>query len=111
MRLFRGSVTTRLNDPERTAIVVIIRGCTSGTSRAWSWPGGWATRRWCCRWSSSRSGAAGPSIGLEDWREREGELLFPERFPAAVVARDKAAMGSSGWRRSCSSGRRRGVGG
>src|SRR3954466_4244221 len=34
------------------------------------------------------------SIGFADWREREGELLFPERFPAAVVARDKAAMGS-----------------
>src|ERR671928_1086986 len=34
------------------------------------------------------------SIGFADWRTREGELLFPERFPAEVVALDKAAMGS-----------------
>jgi predicted phage terminase large subunit-like protein len=33
------------------------------------------------------------SIGFKDIREEEGELLFPERFPAEVVERDKAAMG------------------
>jgi predicted phage terminase large subunit-like protein len=32
-------------------------------------------------------------LGWQDWRTEEGELLFPERFPAEVVARDKAVMG------------------
>jgi predicted phage terminase large subunit-like protein len=34
------------------------------------------------------------SIGFSDWRSREGELLFPDRFPASVVERDKKVMGS-----------------
>lgn len=34
------------------------------------------------------------SIGFSDPREKEGELLFPERFPTEVVERDKAVMGS-----------------
>jgi len=32
-------------------------------------------------------------IGFQDPREEEGELLFPERFPAEVVDRDKRVMG------------------
>ena len=36
------------------------------------------------------------SIGFRDPREEDGELLFPERFPAEVVARDKRAMGELG---------------
>src|SRR5690606_15183872 len=34
------------------------------------------------------------SIGFEDPRTHEGELLFPERFPPEVVERDKVPMGS-----------------
>jgi predicted phage terminase large subunit-like protein len=33
------------------------------------------------------------SIGFVDWRTKEGELLFPERFPREVVDRDKKVMG------------------
>ena len=35
-------------------------------------------------------------IGFRDPRTEEGELLFPERFPAEVVTRDKRAMGELG---------------
>ncbi len=34
------------------------------------------------------------SIGFEDPRTVEGELLFPERFPLSVVERDKKVMGT-----------------
>lgn len=34
------------------------------------------------------------SIGFEDPRTEEGELLFPQRFPRHVVERDKVPMGS-----------------
>ncbi len=33
------------------------------------------------------------SIGFKDPRKKEGELLFPERFPAEVIERDKKIMG------------------
>ena len=34
------------------------------------------------------------SIGFVDPRKVEGELLFPERFPRAVIDRDRAALGA-----------------
>ena len=34
------------------------------------------------------------SIGFADWRTRDGELLFPERFPAEVVAELGRTLGS-----------------
>ncbi len=43
LRIFRESVTTRLNDPARSAIVVIMQRCTSATSRARSCGSAWAT--------------------------------------------------------------------
>jgi predicted phage terminase large subunit-like protein len=36
-------------------------------------------------------------IGWEDPRKKEGELLFPERFPREVVESDKRILGSSGF--------------
>lgn len=40
------------------------------------------------------TGRAMPTLlGLEDPREEEGELLFPDRFPVEVVERDEAVMG------------------
>jgi predicted phage terminase large subunit-like protein len=36
------------------------------------------------------------SIGFEDPRTEEGELLFPARFPAEVVQRDKVPLGQYG---------------
>ena len=32
-------------------------------------------------------------LGWTDPRQQDGELAFPERFPAGAVARDKIAMG------------------
>ena len=32
-----------------------------------------------------------------DWRQHEGELLFPDRFPAAVLAVEKKRLGSYGY--------------
>jgi predicted phage terminase large subunit-like protein len=34
------------------------------------------------------------SIGFSDPREKDGDLLFPQRFPREIVERDKQAMGS-----------------
>jgi predicted phage terminase large subunit-like protein len=37
--------------------------------------------------------AAPTKLGLDDPRSEEGELLFPQRFPAHIVDRDERAMG------------------
>lgn len=94
VRTFRESVPTRLNDPQRSAIVVVMQRLheadVSGTILALGLgyehlmlPMEFEPER-CCR----------TSIGFTDPRTEEGELLFPERFPRAVVERDKVPLGS-----------------
>ncbi len=36
-------------------------------------------------------------VTWEDKRKREGDLLFPERFPAAVITKEKRRLGSMGF--------------
>ena len=38
-----------------------------------------------------------PAVTFEDPRQAEGELLFPERFPAATVAELKRTKGPYAW--------------
>ncbi|WP_183694703.1 phage terminase large subunit [Rhizobium lusitanum] len=94
IRTFRESVPTRLNDPQRSAIVVVMQRLheadVSGTILALGLgyehlmlPMEFEPER-CCR----------TSIGFADPRTEEGELLFPERFPRSVVERDKVPLGS-----------------
>ncbi len=94
IRTFRESVPTRLNDPQRSAIVVVMQRLheadVSGTILSLGLgyehlmlPMEFEPER-CCR----------TSIGFVDPRREEGELLFPERFSRAVVERDKVPLGS-----------------
>jgi len=91
---FTEVLPTRLNDPRRSAVVVIMQRVherdLAGEILARDLgyehlmlPMAYEPERHC------RTG-----IGFSDWRTREGELLFPERFPAEVVERDKKVMGS-----------------
>src|SRR5260221_2862154 len=91
---FRESATTRMNDPARSAIVVImqrlhekdISGVILGDKtmiRSYTHvmlPMRFEPERKCVT-----------PFG-QDIRTREGELLFPERFPQDVVDRVEAAM-------------------
>ncbi|HEY0122397.1 MAG TPA: phage terminase large subunit [Rhizobium sp.] len=94
IRTFRESVPTRLSDPQRSAIVVVMQRLheadVSGTILSLGLgyehlmlPMEFEPER-CCR----------TSMGFADPRTEEGELLFPERFPRAVVERDKVPLGS-----------------
>jgi predicted phage terminase large subunit-like protein len=101
---FLEAVPTRLNSPKNSAIIVIMQRLheedVSGTildkglpythlmlpmefeaDRACSTP-----VEWWPEWSDE-------PIPFADPRSEDGELLFPERFPADVVERDKAVMG------------------
>ena len=93
VRLFRKSVTTRLNDPERTAIIVIMQRLherdISGVILAEGL--GYEHLMLPMRCEPERRCRTG--IGFVD-RRLPGELLFPERFSAETVERDERAMGS-----------------
>lgn len=94
VQLFRESVPTRVINPEKSAIIVVMQrlhendvsGITLALKLGYEHlmlPMEFEPKRRCQT-----------SIGFSDPRTFEGELLFPERFPPEVVARDKIPMGS-----------------
>lgn len=93
-RIFRESVPTRLNDPVKSAIVVIMQRLheqdVSGQILALKL--GYEHLMLPMEFEPER--ACATSIGFRDPRTFDGELLFPERFPREVVDRDKVPMGS-----------------
>nr|WP_244424824.1 phage terminase large subunit [Methylobacterium nodulans] len=93
-RWFLEAVPTRLNDPARSAIVVIMQRLherdLSGTILA----KGLGYEHLCLPMEFEPARRCITGIGFADPRLQEGELLFPERFPREVVERDKAVMGA-----------------
>ena len=94
VRTFRESVPTRLNDPQRSAIVVVMQRLheadVSGTILALGL--GYEHLMLPMEFEPERD--CRTSIGFVDPRTEEGELLFPQRFPRDVVERDKIPLGS-----------------
>lgn len=90
---FRESATTRMNDPITSAIVVIMQRLherdVSGIISEYKMP--YIHVMLPMRFEVSR--ACVTPYG-KDPRRKEGELLFPERFPKNVVDRDEGAMGA-----------------
>jgi hypothetical protein len=105
VRIMREAISDRLNDITKDAIVLIMQRLHQATAPRRRRR--WATSTSSCRWSSRPSGAAPPSCGRPTTATRpscsriraptEGELLFPERFPAAEVAQLKRDKGSYAW--------------
>jgi predicted phage terminase large subunit-like protein len=94
IRTFRESVPTRLTDPAKSAIVVIMQRLheqdVSGTILSL----GLGYEHLMLPMEFEPERACRTSIGFVDPRSYDGELLFPERFPREVVERDKIPMGS-----------------
>jgi predicted phage terminase large subunit-like protein len=93
-RIFRESVPTRLNDPVRSAIVVVMQRLHANdvSGQIISLKLGYEHLMLPMEFEPGRR--CETSIGFIDPRTYDGELLFPERFPRAVVDRDKVPMGS-----------------
>ena len=94
IRTFRESVPTRLVDPAKSAIMIIMQRLHQNdvTGSALALRLGY--EHLCLPMEFEMDRRCSTSIGFTDPRSYEGELLFPERFSRAVVDRDKAAMGS-----------------
>jgi predicted phage terminase large subunit-like protein len=90
---FQEAVPTRLNNPDRSAIVVVMQRLheadVSGVILDKQL--GYDHIMLPMEYDSRR--AMPTMLGLDDPREEEGELLFPERFSADVIERDKKVMG------------------
>lgn len=90
---FLEAVPTRLNNPDKSAIVVIMQRLheedVSGVILEKDL--GYDHIMLPMRYEPGRSMET--MLGLEDPRTEEGELLFPERFPESVVDRDERVMG------------------
>jgi predicted phage terminase large subunit-like protein len=90
---FLEAVPTRLNNPKKSAIVVIMQRLheedVSGIILEKNL--GYDHLMLPMQFDSDRR--CRTSIGFEDPRQEDGELLFPKRFPLDVVERDKLVMG------------------
>lgn len=95
IRIFKESVPTRQNDAVTSAIVIIMQRLheedVSGT--AISMGLGYVHLMLPMEFEPERR-CVTPIF--TDPRTEDGELLFPERFPRAVVERDKVPLGSYG---------------
>ena len=93
-RIFRESVPTRLNDPQRSAIIVIMQRLHEEDVSGQITKLGLGYEHLMLPMEFEPERRCVTSIGFEDPRAHDGDLLFPERFPREVVERDKVPMGS-----------------
>ncbi|MDF2602620.1 MAG: large terminase subunit [Methylobacterium brachiatum] len=93
LRVFRESVTTRLNDPARSAIVVIMQRLHERDVSGQILRLGLGYVHLMLPMEFEAERACRTPI-FADPRTIDGELLFPERFPRAVVERDKIPLGA-----------------
>ena len=91
-RVFQETLPTRLNNPDRSAIVICMQRLHEADISGLILARELGYDHLCLpmEWEGPRKAT---SIGFSDPRTEVGELLFPARFPRAVVDRDKKVMG------------------
>lgn len=86
---FQESLPTRMNDPERSAVILVMQRLherdPTGFIELQGW--GWDKVVLPMRFEPERASEW-------DWRSEAGELLFPERFPEHVVDELERTLGS-----------------
>lgn len=95
-RIFRESVPSRINDPKTSAIVVIMQRLhakdVSGVIEALHLP---YTKLMLPMEFEAERRCETPIF--TDPRTRDGELLFPERFPPDWIKQQKSTVGAYAW--------------
>ncbi|WMT90138.1 phage terminase large subunit [Pelagibacterium sp. H642] len=91
---FREAVPTRLNNPDRSAIVVVMQRLHENDVSGLILSKDFGYEHLMLPMEFEPERKCYTSIGFEDPRTEDGELLFPARFPREVVERDKKVMGS-----------------
>ena len=93
-RNFREGALNRLNDQERSAIVVVMQRLHEKDVAGTILKLGLGYEHLCLPMEFEPSRRCRTSIGFTDPRDSEGELLDPVRFGPDTVAKLKAGMGS-----------------
>lgn len=91
---FREALPTRLNDPDDSAIVLIMQRLHERDPAAVALELGYEHLNIPMRFEKARKCIT--SIGWEDPRTEDGELAWPERFPEHVVAELERSLGDYG---------------
>lgn len=94
LRVFTETVPTRLNNPEKSAIVVVMQRIHELDVSGYILEKDLGYEHLCLPMEYEPDRVIVTSLGFKDPRKEDGELLFPERFPRHVVDRDKKVMGS-----------------
>ena len=93
-RVFRETLPSRLNDPAKSAIVVVMQRLSDKDISGVILSGDYGYTHLMLPMEFEPGRKCVTAIG-QDWREHEGDLLFPARFPREVVERDKKVMKSA----------------
>ncbi|WP_342588372.1 phage terminase large subunit [Phyllobacterium phragmitis] len=91
-RIFRESVPSRVNDPEKSAIVVIMQRLHEDDVSGQIIKLGLGYQHLMLPMKYETERHCKTALGFTDPRSADGELLFPERFPPAVLERDQKAL-------------------
>lgn len=94
IRVFNETLPSRLISPIESAIVIIMQRLHENDVSGHILANDFEYTHLCLPMEFEPKRKCITSIGFEDPRTEEGELLFPERFPLEVVERDKKVMGS-----------------
>lgn len=92
-RVFRETLPTRLNNPDRSAVVVVMQRLNEQDVSGLILANDFGYEHLCLPMEYESKRAKTTCIGFKDPRTEEGELLFPERFPREIVDRDKKILG------------------
>jgi predicted phage terminase large subunit-like protein len=91
-RVFRETLPTRLNNPDSSAIIIVMQRLNKKDVSGEIIEHDYGYDHLCLPMEYEGPRKA-TSIGFIDPRTEQGELLFHERFPRSVVDRDKKVMG------------------
>lgn len=92
-RVFRETLPTRLNNPDKSAIIIVMQRLSDDDVSGEILRGEYGYEHLCLPMEFEQARRCKTSI-FTDPRKEEGELLFPARFPRNVVDRDKKIMGT-----------------
>lgn len=93
VRVFAETVTSRMNNPRKSAIVVVMQRLHEDDLSGHILSQELGYEHLCLPMRFEAERRCVTSIGWQDPRTEDGELLFPEQFPLEVVERDEKAMG------------------
>ena len=97
IRILTETVPTRLNDPEKSSIIVVMQRLHEEDPSGYILANDLGYEHLLIPMEFEPERRKTTGIGWTDPRRDEGELLDPKRFPPHVIERDKRAMGSYAW--------------